>query len=164
MNKRIFAVLLTVALLLAGCGGKTPSAPEASEPTKLETKPVPAQTTTAAAAPTISFVKTEWECDYLLDENGQKLMIAELLSEGKIPETFRIRFYDNGYVYVDYLQLDTLRGSWMGYDYSEENGLAIDFPADQTNSYTLVSASADAIELRNDQGQLFHFLPVPYEG
>ncbi len=165
MNQRILAVLLTVALLLAGCGGMTPTAPEASEPTKLETKPAPAQTTTAAApATTVSFVKTEWECDYLLDENSQKLIIADLLSEGKITETFRIRFYENGFVYVDYLQLSGLRGSWMGYDYNEDNGLAIDFPADQANSYTLVSASAEAIELRNDQGQLFHFIPAPYEG
>ena len=165
MNHRILAVLLAVILLLAGCGGMTPATPETSNPTKPETKPAPAQTaTTTAAAPTVSFVKTEWECDYLLDENGQKLLTADLLSEGKIPETFRIRFYENGFVYVDYLLLDALRGSWMGYEYSEENGLAIDFPTDQANSYTLVSAAAEAIELRNDQGQLFHFIPAPYEG
>lgn len=164
MNHRILAVLLAVILLLAGCGGMTPTTPETSNPTKLETKPAPAQATTAAAVPTVSFVETEWECDYLLDENGQKLLIADLLSEGKIPETFRVRFYENGYVYVDYLQLDALRGSWMGYEYSEENGLAIDFPEDQTNSYTLVSATAEAIELRNVEGQLFHFIPAPYGG
>ena len=176
MNQRILAVLLIVALLLAGCGGMTaPSETQAAKPSEnVETKPAPAQTTTAAApaqtttaaapAPTVSFVKTEWECDYILDENGQKLMIADLLSEGKISETFRVRFYENGYVYVDYLRLDLLRGSWMGYDYSEENGLAIDFPADQTNSYTLISASAEAIELRNVEGQLFHFIPAPYGG
>lgn len=167
MNQRILTVLLIVALLLAGCSGAAaPSETQAAKPSEnVETKPAPAQTTAAAApAPTVSFVKTEWECDYVLDENGQKLMIADLLSEGKISETFRVRFYENGYAYVDYLQLDALRGSWMGYDYSEENGLAIDFPADQTNSYTLVSASAEAIELRNVEGQLFHFIPVPYGG
>ncbi len=165
MNHRILAALLAVILLLAGCGGMTPTVPETSKPSKLETKPAPAQTaTTTAVAPTASFVKTEWECDYLLDENGQKLLIADLLSEGKIPETFRVRFYENGYVYVDYLRLDTLRGSWMGYEYSEENGLAIDFPEGQTNSYTLVSAAAEAIELRNVEGQLFHFIPAPYGG
>ena len=170
MRSKMLIVFLLLALLLAGCGGLTaPSQPLDSKPVEnAETKVAPetleTTPTTAVPAPTISFVKTEWESDYVLDENGQKLMISDLISEGRIPDVFRVRFYDNGYVYVDYPQFAGLRGTWMGYNYSEEGGLVIDFPEDQTNSYILVSATAEAIELRNVEGQLFHFVPVPYEG
>ena len=170
MRSKLIILFMLLALLLAGCGGlPTPSQPLNSVAAgTAETKAAPEtpQTTapTTAPAPAISFVKTEWESDYILDENGEKLLVSDLIDDGTIKSSYRVRFYENGYVYVDYLQLSALRGTWMGYEYSEENGLAIDFPEDQTNSYILVSAAAEAIEIRNDQGQLFHFIPAPYGG
>lgn len=159
--KRIVSAFVLLVLFLAGCG----------KPVQLPAESRNQMDTTAATkedAPAgvshVSYKLTEWEADHVILADGSRVEVSELLEEGRISEPFLIRFYDNGFVYVDYLEITDNRGVWIGYNYSDEGALTIDFPTDTVRSYTLVSASAEAIEIRNEQGETYHFVPVPYSG
>lgn len=157
--KKLICVFAMLLLFLTACGQAAPSLTEESR-READTTAL----SSIASTPHITYVKTEWESDYVVLADGSRVGMQTLLEEERISEPFRICFYDNGYVYIDYLELTRNRGTWIGYEYSDEAALVINFPTDTFRLYNLVSASAEAIELRNELGETYHFVPVPYSG
>ena len=153
--KKLICVFAALMLFLAGCGATVPELPVESHKQTDNTAP-----STEAAAPRFSYANTKWEADYVTDKDGVKTEIADLIENGSLFTSYEIRFLGNGHVNVDDLDLHGYRGVWEVYTYSDEQGLSIDFDPDGGRPYTLVAASAESIEIQNELGETFHFVPV----